>query len=172
MTSAVYLVSFFSLLLPLLGWSLTLEEKIGQLFIAPLVPTRGEDHEKDWDRLVKECHVGGAILKASDRSTQIRCLNCLPSSTLLVLADAEWGLGMRMTDALSFPKNMALGPIQDLKLLERLGREIGREALAVGIHMNLAPVVDVNNNPKNPIIHLRSFGERPEEVSKRASALT
>lgn len=154
---------------------MTLDEKIGQLFVMPACPKRGEDHVEDLLKLMRECHVGNLILKQSDPLTQVRFLNRLEQASklpLLVTADAEWGLGMRMSDTIPYPRNMTLGAIQDLSLLEELGVEMGRQARLVGIHMNLAPVADVNTNPLNPIIHMRSFGEEPEHVADCVSKIT
>ena len=151
---------------------LTLEEKVGQLFIAPFAPLREEKHRVDWVHLIEECRVGGLILKASDPKTQLSALDWLQAQSrtlLLVAADAEWGLSMRMTEVPVFPKNQELGKIQDLSLVEEFGREVGREARAVGIHLNLAPCVDVLSNPLNPVIGKRSFGSDSIEVARRGS---
>jgi beta-N-acetylhexosaminidase len=153
---------------------MTLEEKIGQLFVAPAFPLHRGNHFDDWKVLIHQYHVGSAIMKQSDVESQIRFLNRLnqeAGSPLFVMGDIEWGLSMRMSGVPRFPKNMALGKVQDLGLIEAMGEEIAREARLVGIHMTLGPVVDVNNNPKNPIIHLRSFGEDAGEVGKRAAAM-
>ncbi len=161
------------------GWAedtletMTLEEKIGQLFVAPACPLREEDHWEDWLKLMREMHIGNAILKHSDPLRQAEFLNRLQNESklpLLVTADAEWGLSMRMANTVVYPRNMTLGAISDSALVYRLGKEIARQARLVGIHMNLAPVADVNNNPKNPIIHMRSFGEEPEAVARCVSA--
>ncbi len=161
------------------GWAetvlseMTLEEKIGQLFMAPACPMRKEDHWADWMRLMKECHVGNAILKQSDPASQVEFLNRLQAASkipLLISGDMEWGLAMRISDTIAFPKQMTLGAIEDLGLIYEMGKEIGKEARAVGIHLCLAPVADVNCNPDNPIIHMRSFGENPDEVARRVSA--
>ncbi len=161
------------------GWAeetlekMTLEEKIGQLFVAPACPLREEDHWEDWLRLMREMHIGNAILKHSDPLRQAAFLNRLQNESqlpLLVTADAEWGLSMRMANTIVYPRNMTLGAISDSAQIYRLGKEIARQARLVGIHMNLAPVADVNNNPKNPIIHMRSFGEDPEAVARHVSA--
>ncbi|OGN64970.1 MAG: hypothetical protein A3E80_00515 [Chlamydiae bacterium RIFCSPHIGHO2_12_FULL_49_9] len=152
---------------------MTLDEKIGQLFALPFCPLRGEDHLKDWEILQSEYHIGNAIVKQSNPMTQILRLNQLQAASklpLLILADAEWGLAMRMTDTIAFPKNGNLGSIEDLSLIEELGFEIGREAKRVGIHINLAPVADVNSNPSNPIIGIRSFGDNPYRVADLVSA--
>ena len=154
--------------------NLSLEEKIGQLFIAPLSPLMGEKHFADWERLIDEFHIGNAILKQSDPATQIEFLRRLQNRVkipLLIAADAEWGLGMRMSETISFPRNLTLGAVQDLSLIEEMGKWIGREAKRAGIHLNLAPVVDVNCNPLNPIIHMRSFGSDPIQVASRCRAL-
>jgi len=152
---------------------MTLEEKIGQLFVAPACPLRKEDHWNDWMNIVKEFHIGNAIVKQSDPVSQVQFLNKLQNESkipLLVVADAEWGLAMRMSNTIAFPRNMTLGAVSNLDLIYQMGAEIGRQARLVGIHMNLGPVADVNNNPANPIIHMRSFGEDPKEVSLRVSA--
>lgn len=152
---------------------MTLDEKIGQLFMAPACPLRGDDHWDDWMTLLNDYHVGNAILKHSDPLTQIQFLNRLQAASkypLLVSADAEWGLAMRMSGTIAFPRNMTLGAMQNTDLIYEMGKEVGRQAKSVGIHMNLAPVADVNNNPKNPIIHTRSFGDDPYRVAECASA--
>jgi beta-glucosidase-like glycosyl hydrolase len=171
----------FLLLLPFLAWAspeemllqMTLEEKIGQLFVAPACPMLGERHFEEWQNLLSEFHIGNVIVKQADPLTQVRFLNRLQREVkhpLLVAADAEWGLAMRMKDTIAYPRNMTLGAIQEIGWIERLGREVGRQAKLVGIHMNLAPVADVNYNPKNPIIHMRSFGEDPTRVAECVAA--
>jgi beta-N-acetylhexosaminidase len=165
----------FALLLPIIAFAeMSLEEKVGQLFVAPVAPDLGEKHFADWERLIDECHIGGALLKPSDPKTQVAFLKRLQDRSptpLLIAADAEWGLGMRMRETISFPRNLTLGAIQDLSLIEEMGRSLARQARQVGIHLNLAPVADVNCNPLNPIIHMRSFGEDPAEVARRCSAI-
>lgn len=172
MISLACLASFFSPSVQLAQMSL--EEKIGQLFVVPVCPTRGEDHRADLYRLFEQYHIDSVIVKASDPLSQVRFLNDLQTRSvlpLLVAADAEWGLAMRMSDTIAFPRNGILGELSDLSLLEELGQEIAREAKRVGIHLNLAPVVDVNSNPNNPIIGTRSFGDTPEKVAECAARI-
>lgn len=169
-------------LLPLLlygGWAeeqlnqMTLDEKIGQLFVAPACPKRGSDHWADWQKLLKDYHVGNILVKQSDPLAQIEFLNRLQDESklpMLVAADAEWGLAMRMEDTICYPKNMTLGAIENLDLIEKVGFEIGRQAKLVGVHINLAPVADVNSNPENPVIGRRSFGEDPKRVADHVAA--
>ncbi len=170
---------FFTPIFLFAGWAedtlsqMSLEEKIGQLFAAPACPMRGEDHWDDWLELREKYRIGNAILKQGTAIEQVRFLNRLQKDAkvpFLILADAEWGLAMRLSDTIAFPKNMTLGAVTDLEKISALGAEIGRQAKRVGIHMNLAPVADVNNNPANPVIHTRSFGEDPEQVASRVSA--
>lgn len=153
---------------------LTLDQKIGQLFMLPACPLRGEDHWSDWALLFDRFQIGNAIVKHSDPLTQVNFLNDLQSASeipMMIAADAEWGLAMRMKDTMAFPMSRTLGGVKDLNLLFQLGAELGRQAKRVGIHLNLAPVADVNTNPENPIIGMRSFGEDPEQVAKCVSAL-
>lgn len=153
---------------------MTLDEKIGQLLMIPLCPKRKDDHLKDIQKMLDEYHIGGIIVKQSDPKSQIESLNYFQSKSklpLLVSADAEWGLGMRMENAISYPKNIYLGNIEDDDLIFELGKEIARQLKLVGVHINLAPVVDINNNPKNLIIKERVFGSDPKVVSKKAKVI-
>lgn len=153
---------------------MTLDQKIGQLFMVPACPLGGEKHKKELLDVIKKYHVGSVIVKASDSFSQVQFINELQEFSpiaLLVAADAEWGLGMRVTDAISYPRNLTLGAIQNEELLYHLGKEIGKECKITGVHINLAPVVDVNCNPMNPIIHMRSFGEDPKSVARKATLL-
>jgi beta-N-acetylhexosaminidase len=149
---------------------LTLDQKIGQLFIVPVCPWRDEDHQKDLERALKEFFVGGFILKQGDIDSQKALIKNLLSHSaipLLFVMDAEWGLSMTLSDAVQFPKNLTLGAIQNEQRLFQLGEEIGKECRAVGAQMNLAPVLDINANPNNPIIGMRSFGEDSAAVLKK-----
>lgn len=149
---------------------MSVEEKIGQLFIIPACPLRGDEHLADLAGLIIQKQIGGLILKQGTPEGQVALINRLQSLSdlpLLCLQDAEWGLNMRLEGTVRFPKNLTLGAIQDNHLLYDLGKEIGRQCKQVGAHINLAPVVDVNTDPKNPIIHRRSFGDDPKEVAAR-----
>jgi beta-N-acetylhexosaminidase len=151
--------------------SLTLDQKIGQLFIVPACQLRGEDHFEDLERLIRGGKVGGIILKqgtAQGQKDLIDKLQKIAPLPLLCLQDGEWGLAMRLDRCISFPRNLTLGAIQDTSLLYQLGSEIGAQCRLVGIHVNLAPVADVNCNPLNPIIHMRSFGQNPQQVTLAA----
>jgi beta-N-acetylhexosaminidase len=153
---------------------MTLDEKIGQLFIIPACQLQGEDHSEDLQRLIREGRAGGILLKQGTSEGQkafIKKLQGISPVPLLCLQDGEWGLAMRLSDVISFPKNLTLGAVQDLFLLYQLGEEIGLQCSLVGAHINLAPVVDVNSNSLNPIIHMRSFGEDPFQVAVRGEMI-
>ncbi|NGX44608.1 MAG: Beta-hexosaminidase [Candidatus Anoxychlamydiales bacterium] len=153
---------------------MSLDEKIGQLFMLPACPKADENHLKDLEDVINKYHLGGVIVKQSDAETQINFLNHLQKVSklpLFVSADAEWGLGMRMENTISFPKNMTLGAIQNDELLYEMGKEIAIELKAVGVHINFAPVIDINSNAKNPIINVRSFSDDKEIVAKKANLL-
>ncbi|NGX47030.1 MAG: Beta-hexosaminidase [Chlamydiae bacterium] len=136
----------------------------------PICPTHGEKHIEKVHKLLKERHIESVIFMAGTSEDQKRILQLL-DMPLLTFQDAEWGVGMRLADIPPSPKNLTLGAIQDLGLLRAFGRELARQCLSVGIDCPLAPVVDVNSNPKNPVIGKRSFGDDPHEVAFRALAV-
>lgn len=153
---------------------MTLDEKIGQLFVVPICPTHGQEHLDQVYKLLKERHIGGVILMSGESHEQQKIIQHLQNeldNSLLTFQDAEWGVAMRLVDIAPLPKNLTLGAIQDLALLKSFGLELARQCRLVGIQGDFAPVVDVNSNPQNPIIHRRSFGEDPHEVAKRALAV-
>src|SRR5699024_8996884 len=90
---------------------------------------------------------------------------------LLVRVDAEWGLGMRLINtSMSYPYQIALGAVQDNELIYKMGVEVAKDLKRMGIHYNFAPDVDINNNPKNPVIGYRSFGDDKYNVTEKAEA--
>jgi beta-N-acetylhexosaminidase len=165
----------FSLLFLPLWAGLSLKEKLGQLILVPACPNRlDEPHLEDLKTAIEQWHIGGFIMKGGTKEqtkTLVEKLQGMATLKLLIVADAEWGAAMRVTDAPLYPKNMTLGALGDVSLIEEMGREVGKELKSLGIHINLAPVADVNTNPKNPIIHMRSFGDDPSEVAKRGMAM-
>ncbi len=155
--------------------AMTIEQKIGQLFMMPAYSNKDAKHEIYIDRLIKKYHIGGLIFFQGTPSKQAEMTNrfqTLSEVPLLIGIDGEWGLDMRLKNTYRFPWNMTLGAIQDDKLIEDFGKHLGRHAKRLGIHINFAPVVDVNINPKNPIIGNRSFGESPQNVANKAIAFT
>ncbi|MGB7785882.1 MAG: glycoside hydrolase family 3 N-terminal domain-containing protein [Salinimicrobium sp.] len=152
---------------------LTLEEKIGQLIMVAAYSNKGEKHKEEILKLIEEQKIGGLIFFQGDPETQVELMNEYQEASKLPLLgaiDAEWGLGMRLDNTISFPFQMTLGAIQDNELLYKMGVEVGRQVKRAGLQVNFAPVVDVNNNPENPVINFRSFGEDKENVAQKAIA--
>ena len=154
--------------------TMTLEEKIGQLFMIRAHSDMGPDHIKSVEEQIKKYKVGGLCFFQGTPTKQAELTNKyqrLSDTPLLVAIDAEWGLGMRhLDDAISFPKQLTLGAIEDNTLIYQMGQTIALHLKRIGIHVNFAPVVDVNNNPANPVIHNRSFGESTFNVATKSYA--
>ncbi len=152
--------------------SLTLEEKIAQLMMIRAHSDKGQDHIDQVKKLVKEHKVGALCFFQGTPEKQAKLTNTyqgLADIPLLVAIDGEWGLGMRFKkDVISYPRQLTLGAIHNNHLLYEMGRQVGYDLKRIGIHLNFAPVVDVNNNPSNPVINNRSFGEDKENVSVKA----
>ena len=153
---------------------LSLEEKIGQLFIIRAHSDLGKDHINSVKSQIKKYHIGGVCFfqgtpgKQAELTAEYQRLSDVP---LIVSMDAEWGLGMRLKEtALSFPHQLMLGAIPDVKDIEEMGYAIGRQLKALGVNVSFSPVADVNNNAANPVIGDRSFGEDKIEVSRRSIA--
>lgn len=155
--------------------TLNLDQKIGQLYMVAAYSNKRADHLKSLEDLVEKQHIGGIIFFQGGPVRQANMTNTLQSKSklpLLVGIDGEWGLSMRLDSTYSFPYNMTLGAVQDMQLIEDLGKASAQQAKRIGLQFNFGPVVDVNINPSNPIIGVRSFGETPEIVSERAVAYT
>ena len=153
--------------------SLTLEEKIGQLFMIATFSNRDENHYKYIDKLINDYHIGGLIFFQGGPLAQAGLTNRYQSESrvpLFIGIDGEWGLGMRLDSTISFPKQMVLGAISNDELIYRMGADIAQQCKRLGIQINFAPVSDINSNPKNPVIGIRSFGEDRENVTRKAIA--
>ena len=149
---------------------LTLREKIGQLFMVSAFSNRDQSHEEFLSNLVSKYGIGGVIFFQGGPIKQANITNRLQEQSevpLLVAMDAEWGVGMRLDSTISYPYQMGLGAIQDDKMVYKMGVEIGRQLAMLGVQINFAPSVDVNNNPDNPVIGFRSFGENKENVTNK-----
>lgn len=141
--------------------------------MAPASSSREDHHFSDWLVLLDQYSIGGVIVEKSNTKDVVDFLDRLQQKAkrpLLVSMDAEWGLGMRLSDGLSFPRNMTLGAMQDERLIAEMGKAIGSQLRQIGVDLNLAPVADVNNNPENPVIHMRSFGDDPQKVAACVTA--
>ena len=152
---------------------LTPNERIAQLIMVAAYSNRDLKHKEAILKLIKEQKIGGLIFFQGTAKKQVQLMNdyqLVSKVPLLGAIDAEWGLGMRLDNTISFPYQMALGAIQNDTLLYKMGQEVARQVKRTGLHMNFAPVVDVNNNPNNPVINYRSFGENKEKVAEKGIA--
>ena len=157
---------------------MSLEEKCAQLvmsYASAEDTSRTSDGYKRLVRLVKELKVGGLIFFKGEINQQTELTNELQSLSeipLLISADYERGLGMRLDDAVEFPYNMAIAAANDYKLTYLAGKYIAEEARAIGVHQNYAPMIDVNRDYRNPIVNVRAFSDDPETVVNHAIAFT
>lgn len=153
--------------------TLTSEEKIAQLIMVAAYSNRGEDHKKEILKLIKNQKIGGLIFFQGGPVRQVNLMNEYQEASkvpLLGAIDAEWGIGMRLDSTISYPFQMSLGAIQNDSLIYEMGTEVAKQIKRVGLHLNFAPVVDVNNNAANPVINFRSFGENKINVAEKGIA--
>src|SRR5690606_23210456 len=153
--------------------SMSLEEKIAQLFMVQVMSNQDAKTKSKIVELVRDYKIGGIIYSLGGPVRQAKLdneLQAISKVPMLIGMDAEWGLSMRLDSTYAFPWNMTMGAIKDNKLIEQAGRQIGEHNKRIGVHFNFAPVVDINTNPKNPIIGNRSFGEDKDNVTEKALA--
>ena len=149
------------------------EERIGQLFMVIADPKNDTRNLQKLTRYVNELKIGGILFHKGNPETQADVTNRMQKISnvpLLIALDGEWGLSMRLNGTTRFPKNMMLGAIEDNRLIEQYGAEVGRQCREMGIHINFAPDIDVNSNVDNPVIGLRSFSEDPSVVADKGIA--
>ena len=170
---------------------MSLEQLVGQMIFAPFNSTYLSSDTDDYDELVKLVHetqIGGVIafggtepipqvmlnntygavvlgqpLELASILNRLQSISTLP---LLTSSDFEWGVQMRIAGATKFPRAMAFGATGDPQLAYEAGKVVGAESRALGVHVDFAPVADVNNNPRNPVINIRSFGEDPARAGE------
>jgi beta-N-acetylhexosaminidase len=154
--------------------SLTWDQKIGQLFMVAAYSNNKENFENRIDSLVKNYNIGGLIFMQGTperQGAQTNYYQAIAPTPLMIAMDAEWGLGMRLTGVKDLPRSMTIGATADDRWAYELGRAMGRQCKMLGVHINFAPVMDINNNPDNPVINFRSFGEDKENVTRKALAV-
>ena len=152
--------------------SLTVDERIAQLFMVAAYSNKDKIHVREIKKLVERYKIGGLIFFQGGPIRQAKLTNCYQCSSkvpLFVAIDAEWGLAMRLDSTTKFPRQMTLGAIQNDSLVYQMGVEIARQCKRLGMQINFAPVVDINNNPLNPVISNRSFGENKYNVANKAA---
>jgi len=171
---------------------MTLEQKLGQFFFPAVFINDTEENIQETERLIREYNIGGLTffhsrasaatnyeskkkVEFNDNSFErlkeliVRFQKCA-STPLLMSIDAEWGLAMRVEKTPQYPYAITLGalPESEIHLVYEVGKQIGLDLKSAGIHYNLAPLADINNNPNNPVIGYRSFGQNKEKVARFA----
>lgn len=153
---------------------LTPKERIAQLFLVRAHTNLGQRYIDSVAQVIQNEQLGGLVVFQGGPLRHAQMFNTYQRLTkvpLLVTFDGEWGLGMRLVDStISYPYQMTLGAIQNEMLIYEMGRQVARDFQRMGMHFNFAPVVDINNNPKNPVINFRSFGDNKYNVTRKAKA--
>ena len=152
--------------------SLTMEQRVAQL-ICMRANQPDKPFYEDVAKYIKQYNIGGVCFFRADAEAQVNQTNAwqaLAQTPLMVSIDAEWGLAMRVKKTLAYPYQMTLGAISNDELIYEMGQQIAEQCHRMGIHVNFAPVADVNSNPANPIIGMRSFGENPQKVGEKGAA--
>ena len=150
--------------------SLSLDEKIAQLMMVAAYSNRDIQHRDEITELIEKYNIGGIIFFQGGPVRQALMTNYFQKrakTPLMIGMDAEWGLAMRLDSTIAYPRQMMLGAIQDEAHIYQMGFDIGKQLRRLGVHINFAPVVDVNNNPENPVINSRSFGEDRMNVARK-----
>lgn len=152
---------------------LSQKERIAQLLMIPVYANKNMKHIRQVSEYVKEYNIGGMILMQGSPlkfASYINYFQKLAKTPILMSIDGEWGISMRWDSMPIYPKQMTLGALSQLNdsLIYQMGLQIGRECKRLGIHINFAPVADINNNPQNPVIGVRSFGENKNKVTDKA----
>ena len=152
--------------------NMTQDERLGQLFMIRAYSNKGSDHIAKVKKLIRDYNIGSLCFFQGTPEKQVELVNeyqAISNLPLMIAIDGEWGLGMRMKSCtISFPRQLMLGAIQDNRLIYEMGVEIAEQMKAVGVHVNFAPVADINNNPANPVINTRSFGEDRYNVTVKS----
>ncbi|MBI3143393.1 MAG: serine hydrolase [Bacteroidetes bacterium] len=154
----------------LLG-NMDIDEKLGQLFMVPVYSDSGAAHMRGVEKHIKKYHIGGVIFMKGHPFAQYRFTEKLQSQEglpLFIAMDAEWGLSMRLDSTVNYPKQMTMGALQDNGLIKNFAANVAQQMQELGVNVSFSPVVDINSNPENPVIHMRSFGEDKYLVAEKA----
>lgn len=150
--------------------SLSAEERVAQLIWVAGFSNRDISYDAELSNLIRKTGIGGVIFfqdQAAKQSEMINYFRKISKVPLIIAEDGEWGIGMRLAGILKFPYQLTLGAVQDDSLIYSMGVEVSKQFIRAGVNINLAPVADVDNNPANPVINFRSFGENPAIVSRK-----
>lgn len=150
---------------------LTQQQRIGQLFMLRANSDIDSAEIRNLSRLIKDYNIGGLCFFKGGPIRQAILTNYYQQMSVIPLfisMDAEWGLGMRLDSTISFPRQMTIGAIQNEKMISVYGHTIAAQLRRMGVHVSFSPVADINNNPANPVINIRSFGEHKEDVARKS----
>lgn len=151
--------------------SLTPDQRLAQLFMVAAYSNKDMKHVREIRELIQKYNIGGLIFMQGGPQREAKLTNYyqnLSKTPLLISIDGEWGLAMRLDSTPKYPRQMTLGAIQNDSLIFKMGKQIAKECKRMGIHVNFAPVADVNNNALNPVIGMRSFGENKYKVATKS----
>jgi beta-N-acetylhexosaminidase len=149
------------------------KQRIAQMFFVAAYTNKSKAFSDSIGKVIKKEKIGGLVFFQGGPDRQVILTNQyqkLARVPLLIASDGEWGMGMRLDSTISYPYQMALGAVQNKELIYKMGLEVAKDFKRVGMHMNLAPDVDVNNNAKNPVINFRSFGENKYNVAEKGAS--
>ncbi len=152
---------------------MTIDEKIGQLFMVAAYSNKEASHTAQIEELILKYHIGGLIFFQNSPLKQAYLTNyyqSLSNTPLMIGIDGEWGLSMRLQNTQKFPYAITLGALPNDSLVFQYGSALAKQCKRLGIHINFAPDIDINNNPNNPIIGFRAFGDKKEKVAKFGTA--
>ena len=152
---------------------LSRKQRVAQLFFVRAHTDRGQAYEDSVGNVIKDQQIGGLVFFQGGPVRQLELINKyqkLSKVPLLITMDGEWGVGMRLDSTISYPYQMTLGAIQDNSLIYKMGQFVAYDFKRLGMQMNLAPDMDVNNNPNNPVINYRSFGDNKYNVAAKGIA--
>ncbi len=153
--------------------TLTTDQQIAQCIWIAAYSNRDVAHEVEISDIIRKYGIGGLIFFQGTPEKQAELTNYYQKISrvpLLIAMDGEWGLGMRLSNVEKFPYQMTLGAIKNDSMIYKMGKAVAGQCRRLGVNINLAPVADINNNPLNPVINYRSFGENRENVASKASA--
>src|SRR6201994_154934 len=152
---------------------LSRKQKIAQLFFVRAHTDKGKKYEDSVAEVIETQQLGGVVFFQGGPVRQAELLNRyqkLANVPLLIAMDGEWGIGMRLDSTISLPFQMTLGAIQDNSLIYKMGLQVAYDFKRLGMQMNFGPDMDINNNPDNPVINYRSFGDNKYNVAKKGIA--
>ena len=150
---------------------LSRRDRIAQLFMVRAHTDKGKRFEDSVAKIIRKERIGGLVFFQGGPARQAVLTNSyqkISKVPLLIALDGEWGLGMRLDSTISFPYQMTLGAIEDNKLIYQMGKQVAADFKRLGMHVNFAPDADINNNPKNPVIGFRSFGDNKYNVTDKS----